>query len=95
MLTGNALKTASNYAILKWFFWGQIAIRDVFPMSGKINVKWINTDEAGDCLGVKPASVRDRIRKGKGIPVQKTGKQWNIECSELDEWAKSGKSTID
>ena len=57
--------------------------------------KWINIDEAAEHLGVKPGTVRDWIRKGKGIPAHKIGKQWKFKCSELDEWVQSGKSAID
>ena len=55
---------------------------------------WIGTKEAAQYLGVKPATIRDWIRKGKGIPAQKIGKQWKFKCSELDAWVKSGKSAI-
>lgn len=55
---------------------------------------WIGIEEAGAHLGVKPATVRDWIRKEKGIPAQKIGKQWKFKCSELDAWVKSGKSAI-
>ena len=58
------------------------------------NDKWINIDEAAAYLGVKPATIRDWIRKGKDIPAQKIGKQWKFKCSELDRWVKSGKSAL-
>lgn len=58
-------------------------------------IKWINIEEAAEYLGVKPATIRDWIRKGKGIPAQKIGKQWKFKCSELDAWVKSGKSAIE
>ena len=33
-----------------------------------VNVeKWINIDEAADYLGIKPGTVREWIRKGKGM----------------------------
>ena len=32
------------------------------------NDKWINIDEAAEYLGVKPGTIRDWIRKEKGIP---------------------------
>lgn len=57
--------------------------------------KWINIYEAAKYLGVKPGTIRDWIRKDKGIPAQKIGKQWKFKCSELDFWVKSGKSAID
>lgn len=33
--------------------------------------KWIGTKEAAEFLGVKPATIRDWIRKGKNIPRKK------------------------
>ncbi len=64
-------------------------------MSDKVEETWINIDEAADYFGVKPATVREWIRKGKDIPVHKIGKQWKFKYSELDEWVKSGKSAMD
>lgn len=57
--------------------------------------KWINVDEAAEYLGIKPATVREWVRKEKGIPAHKVGKQWKFRCSELDEWIQSGRSAID
>ena len=59
------------------------------------NDKWINIDEAAEYLGVKPGTIRDWIRKEKGIPARKIGKQWKFKCSELDEWVSSGKSAME
>ena len=64
-------------------------------MAEMTNDKWISIEEAAEYLGVKSATIRDWIRKGKGIPAQKIGKQWKFKCSELDEWVKSGKSAIE
>lgn len=64
-------------------------------MTDMTNDKWINIDEAAAYLGVKPATIRDWIRKEKDIPAQKIGKQWKYKCSELDEWVASGKSTME
>ena len=64
-------------------------------MSEIINDNWINIDEVATYLGVKPVTVRDWIRKGKGIPAHKIGKLWKFKKSELDAWVKSGKSAID
>lgn len=63
-------------------------------MSDRLTDKWINIDEAAEYLGIKPATVRDWIRKKKDIPAHKIGKQWKFKCDELDEWVKSGKSAI-
>lgn len=57
--------------------------------------KWINIDVAAEYLGVKSGTVRDWIRKGKGMPAHKIGKQWKFKYSELDTWVKSGKSAIE
>lgn len=59
-----------------------------------INDKWINIDEAADYLGVKVGTIRDWIRKGKGIPAHKIGKQWKFKKEELDQWVQSGKSAL-
>ena len=64
-------------------------------MSEIINDKWINIDEAATYLGVKSVTVRDWIRKEKGIPAHKIGKQWKFKVSELDAWVKSGKSAME
>lgn len=64
-------------------------------MSERVEEKWINIDEAADYFGVKPATVRDWIRKGKGIPAYKIGKQWKFKYSELDAWVNSGKSAME
>ena len=61
-------------------------------MSENINDKWINLDEAAAYLGVKPVTVRDWIRKDKGMPAHKIGKLWKYKISELDAWVLSGKS---
>lgn len=56
-------------------------------MNEHIEEKWINIDEAAVYFGVKPATIRDWIRKRKGVPAQKIGKSWRFKYSELDEWA--------
>lgn len=63
-------------------------------MSEIINDKWINIDEAAAYLGVKPVTMRDWIRKDKGVPAHKIGKLWKFKVSELDAWVKSGKSAM-
>lgn len=59
------------------------------------NNKWIGIDEAAAYLGVKPGTIRDWIRKGKGIPAHKIGEQWKFKCSDLDKWVASGESAIE
>ncbi len=51
--------------------------------------KWINVDETATYFGVKPATIRDWIKKGTGIPAQKIGKSWKFKYSELEAWAKN------
>lgn len=53
---------------------------------------WIGINEAAEFLGVKPATIRDWIRKGKDIPRRKIGKAWKFKYSELEEWARSGRA---
>ena len=46
--------------------------------------KWIGTNEAAAFLGVKPATIRDWIRKGKDIPRRKIGNALKFKYSELE-----------
>ena len=51
-----------------------------------VNVKeenWVGTKEAAEFLGVKPATIRDWIRKGKDIPRMKIGKAWKLSIQNL------------
>lgn len=57
--------------------------------------KWISLEEAADYLGVNKDTIRNWIRKDKGIPAHKIGKMWKFKRSELDSWIKSGESAID
>ena len=59
------------------------------------NYKWINLEDAAHYLSVNKDTIRNWIRKDKGIPAHKIGKLWKFKKSELDEWVKSGKSAID
>lgn len=59
------------------------------------NDKWINLEEAADYLSVNKDTIRNWIRKGTGIPAHKIGKLWKFKKSELDDWVKSGKSSIE
>ena len=63
-------------------------------MTDMTNDKWINIDEAAEYLGVKPATIRDWIRKGKDVPAKKIGKQWKFKRYELDQWVRSGKAEL-
>lgn len=64
-------------------------------MEEMISDKWINIDEAADYLGIKPVTLRGWLRKDKGVPAHKIGKQWKFKRSELDAWVQSGKSAIE
>lgn len=57
--------------------------------------KWISLEEAADYLGVNKDTIRNWIRKDKGIPAHKIGKMWKFKRSELDFWVKRGESAID
>lgn len=61
-------------------------------MNKNSDEKWINTDEAAEHLGVKPATIRNWIKKGNGIPAHKTGKFWKFKKSELDAWVSCEKT---
>lgn len=57
--------------------------------------KWIGIEETANYLGVNKDSIRNWIKKEDSeIPAHKIGKQWKFKRSELDEWVKSGKSSI-
>lgn len=68
--------------------------KEMLVLSNELNDKWIGVEEVADYLGVKPATVRDWIKKQTGIPAHKIGKQWKFKKSDLDAWIKSGKSSI-
>lgn len=65
-------------------------VSEVDCMKGSTQERWINVDEAADYFGVKPATIRDWIKKKNGIPAVKIGRSWKFKYSELDNWAKSG-----
>ncbi len=57
--------------------------------------RWIGIEDAADYLGVNKDSIRNWIKKEDSqIPAHKIGKQWKFKISELDEWVKSGKSSL-
>lgn len=64
-------------------------------MKIELDDKWISLEEAANYLNVNKDTIRNWIRKDKGIPACKIGKLWKFKKSELDEWVKSGKSAID
>lgn len=60
-------------------------------MNESIGEKWINIDDVSEYFGVKPATIREWIRNGKGLPAKKIGKAWKFKYSELEEWANKQK----
>ena len=59
-------------------------------VKGNIQERWINVDEAANYFGVKPATIRDWIKKKNGIPAVKIGRLWRFKYTDLDDWAISG-----
>ena len=84
-----------KYVILILGFYIYLYCIEVIAMNENISEKWISIDEAAEHLGIKPVTVRDWIKKGKGIPAHKIGKKWKFKYSELDAWVKSGQSAIE
>lgn len=89
------LKNDIRYAIVSLEFCINLYCSEVKTMNENINEKWISIEEAAEHLGIKPVTVRDWIKKGKGIPAHKIGKKWKFKYSELDAWVKSGQSAIE
>ena len=63
-------------------------------MTSETPEKWIGIEEASEFLGIKTSTLREWIKKEKGIPAHKIGKMWKFKCSELDAWVRSGKSAL-
>lgn len=64
-------------------------------MRADITDKWIGIEEAAEYLGVNKDTIRNWIKnQNTEIPAHKIGRQWKLKISELDEWIKSGKSSI-
>lgn len=82
-------------AIINMVLYIYLYCTEVRTVSENINEKWISIEEAAEHLGIKPVTVRDWIKKGKGIPAHKIGKKWKFKYSELDAWVKSGQSAIE
>lgn len=91
---GKRLYTVSFQCIIKADTLYMFGIYEGMTMMDNVEEKWINIDEAAEYFGVKPATIRDWIRRGKNIPAQKIGKAWKFKYSELDAWAKSQDSAI-
>ena len=41
--------------------------------------RWISLEEASEYLGVNKDTIRNWIRKNKGIPAHKIGKLWKFK----------------
>lgn len=54
---------------------------------------WSNLAEVSLHLGVTKDTVRNWI-KSTDIPAHKIGRQWKFKLSEVDEWVKSGHSSL-
>ncbi len=64
-------------------------------MEDSLHDKWLGIEEVSKYLGVNKDTVRNWIKNPNSeIPAHKIGKQWKMKLSELDEWIKSGKSSI-
>lgn len=64
-------------------------------MNNAADDNYISIEEAADYLGIKAVTLRTWIRTKADLPAHKIGKQWKFKKSELDEWVKSGKSSIE
>ena len=61
-----------------------------YTIAKENNENWIGIEEIAEHLGVKPRTIRDWIKNGKGIPAYKIGRFWKFNQSEVDEWVRSG-----
>lgn len=71
--------------------WVRLRLRRLPPMAELINDKWINIEEAAEYLGVKPATIRDWIRKGKDIPAKRSVSNGNSSVRNWISGFKAGK----
>ena len=64
-------------------------------MKTEISDKWIGIEDAAEYLGVNKDTIRNWIKnQNSQIPAHKIGRQWKLKISELDDWVKSGRSSI-
>lgn len=54
---------------------------------------WSNLVDVSLHLGVTKDTIRNWI-KSTDIPAHKIGRQWKFKLSEVDEWVKSGRSSL-
>ena len=55
-----------------------------------ITEKWVNLEDIAEYLSVSKDTVRTWMREGK-LPVNKDGKRYKFQISEVDEWVRKGK----
>ena len=64
-------------------------------MSSYMEDKWLSINEVSEYLGVSKDTLRNWINNpSSNIPAHKIGRQWKIKLSEIDQWIKSGKSSL-
>ena len=62
-------------------------------MEQLVNEPWASLEAAATYLDVNKDTIGNWIKK-TDIPVHIIGWQWKFKRSEVDEWVKSGKSTM-
>lgn len=55
---------------------------------------WLTLEEAAKYLKMGKSTLYDLARKGN-IPAHKMGREWRFDAEELDEWLKSGQSSLE
>lgn len=63
-------------------------------MNDFLKEKWLNIAEVAEYLGVNKDTIRNWIKNDSGIPAHKIGRQWKFKLTDLDEWIKSGRSSL-
>jgi excisionase family DNA binding protein len=55
--------------------------------------KWSSLEEVADFLGVSKDTIYRWISK-KHMPATKIGRQWKFKLSEVEEWVRNDKNSI-
>lgn len=63
-------------------------------MDSFLKEKWLNIAELAEYLGVNKDTIRNWIKNDTRIPAHKIGRQWKFKLTDIDEWVKSGKSSL-
>lgn len=63
-------------------------------MNDFLKEKWLNIAEVAEYLGVNKYTIRNWLKNDSGIPAHKIGRQWKFKLTDLDEWIKSGRSSL-